>query len=534
MSSIISSAVGTIVATHLPFDQSTNIALGMATNQIVQYTLDQFGNATDWVWSHIGWSRKLIRICVSEKGKLNPIHKKLEEYILDKYIEKLSVCNLVPLKGDIVIDLRDGFFKIPLEITYTTGASASQQSSCLTNIKHKMYLTFSSETKSVAEEDVVRKAKTILVYSYSASMDDIKSFISGIVKLVKPPSNIMTVYRVILPNKIGMPHWDYLRFKSNKTEKNTIVSKQVEKELFDDIDLFMKSDELYSQRGMDYKRGYLLFGEPGCGKSSSIKAIANKYNLFVFNLDLESIKTNSHLLSLMNDMLDEVPDTPYILTLEDFDRHEMFTDPKTYNARKDKVTLQCLLNVIDGIVETHGRILFITCNDKTNIEKIDALIRPGRIDRVVTLTHCDADQASRLINNYFKLEGPDTISIEASNIVNLITPADLIKKMQTSQSIAETLIYICKNPSDINSICVDTTLKQKEEKLKQLSIAFKDLSKQVNDLNSDITLIKSKNNVKGSRQVSAGNAKKRGRATKQVKLGSKSMNQTKKTKIDIN
>jgi ATP-dependent 26S proteasome regulatory subunit len=87
----------------------------------------------------------------------------------------------------------------------------------------------------------------------------------------------------------------------------------------------------------------------------------------------------------MNDILYEVPDSPYILTIEDFDRHEMFVNKVKYAKRKDKVTLQCLLNVIDGIVETHGRLLFITCNDKQNVEKIDALIRPGRIDRMIEL-----------------------------------------------------------------------------------------------------------------------------------------------------
>lgn len=128
--------------------------------------------------------------------------------------------------------------------------------------------------------------------------------------------------------------------------------------------------------------------------------------------------------------------TSYILTIEDFDRHEMFVSKAKYAKRKDKVTLQCLLNVIDGIVETHGRILFVTCNDKQHVEKVDALIRPGRIDRTIELDYCDSDQATRLINNYFKSD------IKIENTKPKITPAELIKKMQTTQSLEETTKYI--------------------------------------------------------------------------------------------
>ena len=480
MSSIIGSAAGTIIATQLPFDHSTNIALGMASNQLVQYGLDKFGNFTerlsDKLWEIIGWEKKAIRICVRENNKLNSIHKKLEEYILEKYIAKLSVCNLVPMKGDIVIDLRDAFFKIPMEVVHND---------------HKIYMAFSSESKEVVDDNVTRRAKTIIVYSYTASIHDMKTFITNLVKLVKPPSNIITAFRVILPNKHETPYWDWIKFQSNKNEKNTILSKQVETELFEDMDVFMRSPDLYSQRGLDYKRGYLLYGPPGCGKSSCIKAMANKYDLYVFNLDLETVKTNSQLLSLMNDMLDEVPDKPYILTIEDFDRHEMFTDKKNYNARKDKVTMQCLLNIIDGVVETHGRILFITCNDVSNIEKVDALIRPGRIDRKITLTYCDSYQASKLISNFFKLDTP--IHIDEKNMVSSITPAELIKQMQTTQSIDATLNFICKKPMKINSTLVKKILSEKEKQLSDLKKTHNELTKSIDNLVFDIDEIKTKN-----------------------------------------
>ena len=92
------------------------------------------------------------------------------------------------------------------------------------------------------------------------------------------------MYRIILSDKNATPFWDVFEFKTNKNEKNTILSKYVKHELFDDLQTFIDSDELYAKRGIDYKRGYLLYGPPGCGKSSSIKAMAHKYDLPIFNL----------------------------------------------------------------------------------------------------------------------------------------------------------------------------------------------------------------------------------------------------------
>ena len=109
----------------------------------------------------------------------------------------------------------------------------------------------------------------------------------------------------------------------------------------------------------------------------------------------------------------------------------MFLDPWMYSKRDNKVTMQCLLNVIDGVVESHGRILIVTCNDKTNIEKIGALIRPGRIDRIVNIGYLDGYQAAKLISNYFNVE----LEIQDDNVKENITPAQLIKKMQTSKTI---------------------------------------------------------------------------------------------------
>jgi len=447
MSSIIGSAIGTVLATKLPFDNATNIALGMTGGQLVTLSLDRFTKLGGWIWSCIGFNRNTIRIYANEGGRFNPIYKKMEEYILEQYTQQLTQCNLEPIKGEVSIGLREAIFMTPITVQFKH--NEINHTLNLTLLKQETTVdTSTSSSSSKSSDDThtgYKTAKTIEITSKTASVEILKNFVTHLVKLEKKQSNILTVYRAVGLKKDQTPNWDCLRFKSNKTIENTILRKQTEDELFIDIDWFMNNEHWYTEKGIDYKRGYLLHGPPGTGKTSSIKAIANKYSMPIFSLDLESIKTNNQLITLANDILYESPDKPYILAIEDFDRHEMFLDKWTYNSRQKKVTLQCLLNVIDGVVESHGRILIITCNDKQRIEEIGALVRPGRIDRAIEIGYLDGHQTSRLINNYFNVE----IDILDEDVEECVTPAQLIKKMQTSHSLENTLYYICKDHAKI-------------------------------------------------------------------------------------
>jgi len=207
------------------------------------------------------------------------------------YVEDLTRCNLVVDKGRIQIGLQDAFFKKPIEIMYSP---PQNNDSKIKGKSHKMYLSFANYggERVVDDNGTERRAKKINVSSYTASMDELKNFISDTVKLIKSPSNMLKVYRIILSDKNATPFWDVFEFKTNKNEKNTILSKYVKHELFDDLQTFIDSDELYAKRGIDYKRGYLLYGQPGCGKSSSIKAMAHKYDLPIFNLGKKSLILN--------------------------------------------------------------------------------------------------------------------------------------------------------------------------------------------------------------------------------------------------
>jgi len=72
-----------------------------------------------------------------------------------------------------------------------------------------------------------------------------------------------------------------------------------------------------------------------------------------------------------------------------------------YMSRYDKLDLAGLLNVLDGVVDCPNRILVMTTNHP---EKLDpALIRPGRIDKIIYLGYIQAPEAKEMVQHYFQI-----------------------------------------------------------------------------------------------------------------------------------
>jgi len=85
-----------------------------------------------------------------------------------------------------------------------------------------------------------------------------------------------------------------------------------------------------------------------------------------------------------------------------------------YMSKYDKLDLSGLLNVLDGVVDCPNRILIMTTNHP---EKLDpALIRPGRIDKIIYLGYLQAPEAKEMVEHYFgdELTTPQWNRLEAA------------------------------------------------------------------------------------------------------------------------
>lgn len=135
---------------------------------------------------------------------------------------------------------------------------------------------------------------------------------------------------------------------------------------------FLSAADRYVTRGIPWRRGYLLHGAPGTGKTSLVRALASELGLDLCIVNLTSSRLGDDGLATL--MASAPPQA--ILLMEDIDA--IFVGREKADAAPG-LSFSGLLNAIDGVYAQEGRILVMTTNHKERLDP--ALIRPGRIDR---------------------------------------------------------------------------------------------------------------------------------------------------------
>ena len=188
--------------------------------------------------------------------------------------------------------------------------------------------------------------------------------------------------------------------KKPRSIESVILDQNLANELLEDARDFLRSSEWYASVGIPYRRGYLLHGPPGCGKTSFCQALAGELKLDLCMLTLADKNLDDTALA---ENLREAPANSIVL-LEDVDA--VFVERSVQSDSKSSgVTFSGLLNAIDGVASQEGRLFFMTTNHK---EKLDpALIRPGRCDVKVELKRASRSMAQRLFRNFFPGEPAD-------------------------------------------------------------------------------------------------------------------------------
>jgi chaperone BCS1 len=167
--------------------------------------------------------------------------------------------------------------------------------------------------------------------------------------------------------------WNQQLQRLPRPPESVVLPAGVLEEMIGDARTFLERREWYLQRGIPYRRGYLLHGPPGTGKSSAVVAVASALRMDIAVLNLNAVALDDNELC---ELLAETPDNSVVL-IEDIDC--AFVARQSSDEKANKVTFSGLLNSIDGVAAGEGRLLFATTN---HIEQLDpALIRPGRIDR---------------------------------------------------------------------------------------------------------------------------------------------------------
>ncbi|TFK34722.1 P-loop containing nucleoside triphosphate hydrolase protein [Crucibulum laeve] len=206
--------------------------------------------------------------------------------------------------------------------------------------------------------------------------------------------------------------WTQVKRKARRPLESIILQEGLLDSLVHDAQEFLSKEEWYLQAGIPHRRGYLLHGPPGTGKTSTIYALAGELGLEIYSLSLGSGTIDDAILQTA---ASSIP-SKAIFLIEDIDcafraREDgdpaypvpnsafPYPPPPQIFTKKSPVTLSGLLNVIDGIGSEEGKLFFATTN---YIDHLDAaLLRPGRIDRKIEYKLATRKQAEALFLRFF-------------------------------------------------------------------------------------------------------------------------------------
>lgn len=170
---------------------------------------------------------------------------------------------------------------------------------------------------------------------------------------------------------------------------DVVLEPDVKDNVFDDVVGFLNYADLYRVNDLPFKRGLILYGKPGCGKTLLGKVVANQVKssfIWVTAAQASSAGFIRELFSLAREI------SPSVLFFEDID---MYTVDRGYGAFNSLVGE--MLAQMDGMEENDGLVVVATTNRLDVIEKALAE-RPSRFDRRYSLDYISPETTEKMVS----------------------------------------------------------------------------------------------------------------------------------------
>jgi len=259
---------------------------------------------------------------------------------------------------------------------------------------HKIVISFHKDnaTKFIMDDDNKPLNIVTMTLSCWGRNDNIlrKLIQEAVADAYKQSKKLLNIY---VTNPWG--YWLKATSCEPRPAESVILDSTLKEELLEDARKFLSSKQWYTDMGIPYRRGYLLYGPPGCGKTSFAKVLAHELSINICMLSLSNKRINDSRLA---GALREAP-AQCMIMLEDVDAVFVKRTAVGDSNTKASVSFSGLLNALDGVASQVGRIYFLTTN---HIEKLDpALIRPGRCDVKVAIKRATQIQARKLFMRFY-------------------------------------------------------------------------------------------------------------------------------------
>jgi len=199
--------------------------------------------------------------------------------------------------------------------------------------------------------------------------------------------------------KVGKKHEpndSYISIDPLQTKTDELINfkNNMMEGILSEAEKFWHSKDVYKKYGFSHKRGYLLWGPPGSGKTCLIHLLARQ---MISSGGLVFFVDNPHAFTLVLPQFRQVePERRLVAIFEDLDA----------TIRNESIE-QELLSVLDGELSIDNILFLATTNYPEALDK-RLMNRPGRFDRVIKVDIPDATIRSQFFQNKLgKVVGED-------------------------------------------------------------------------------------------------------------------------------
>ena len=244
---------------------------------------------------------------------------------------------------------------------------------------------FKREEKENAYGSSVTKFLELTVLSHQ--FNQLEGFLNTVSKNIKKENIDKTTVSIF-----DEGYWGYGKAIPQRKIKSVFIEREKMNDLIKTIQNFVDSKKWYEHHGIPYHLGILLHGKPGVGKSSIIKALAAYFGYSIYVMP-------SHKLLKIDEALESIPRKKCIMVIEDIDCSVGGLSREGGGGLLSGGDLSNILNAVDGIMTSHNHIIIMTTNHPDKLDP--ALIRPGRIDKLIEIGYVNLEILNQFLQRHF-------------------------------------------------------------------------------------------------------------------------------------